>query len=72
MAAWPKNEHVYAICCGLEVDGDIVSGLNGKTAESYVAVNFEVAGSSSFRHTHKNHFVMAEAAAGGHRRYRFA
>ena len=30
------NEHVYAICCRLEVGDDVISGHNVKTVEDYV------------------------------------
>ena len=55
------NEHVYAICCRLEVDDDAISGRYVKTAEGYIVVNFEVASSRSFRDIQKNHLVMVEA-----------
>ena len=38
-----QNEHVYAICCRQEATGDVISGENVKTIESYVALNFEAA-----------------------------
>ena len=43
------TEHVYAICCRLEVDCDIVAGRKVKTVLGYIVVNFELAISSSFR-----------------------
>ena len=57
-----KNEHVYAICCRLEVAGDVLSGENVKTIEGFAVLNFEVAGFSSFRDIPKNHFVTAAEA----------
>ena len=39
-------EHVYAICCRLEVSDDVISGRNVNTIDGYVVVNFEVASSS--------------------------
>ena len=39
-----KNEHIYAICCRPEVDGDCG---NVKTIEGYVVLNFEAASISS-------------------------
>ena len=44
-----QNEHVYAIYCRPEVDGDVISGGNVKTIEGYVGLNFEAASVSSFR-----------------------
>ena len=38
-----QNEHIYAICCRLEVVGDVISGENLKTIEGYVVLNFRVA-----------------------------
>ena len=43
-----QNEHVYAICCRLEVDCDVISGDNVKTIEGYTVLNFEVTSISSF------------------------
>ena len=43
-----QNEHVYAICYRLEVDGDAISGRNVKTVERYIAVNVEVSISTTF------------------------
>ena len=56
-----QNEHIYVICCRLEVAGDVISGENEKTIEGYAVLNFEVASFSSFRDVPKNHFVTAEA-----------
>ena len=56
-----QNEHVYAICCRLEVDDAVISGQNVKTLEGYVMVNFEIVGFSGFRDIQKNHFVTAGA-----------
>ena len=42
-------EHVYAICCQLEVAGDVISGDNVKTVEGYAVLNFEVVSYSIFR-----------------------
>ena len=33
-----QNEHVYAICCQLEVDDDVTSGQNINTVQGYVVV----------------------------------
>ena len=44
------NERVYEIGSWPEVDGDVISSRNVKTVEGYVALNFEVASPSSFRH----------------------
>ena len=48
-----QNEHVYVICCRLEVGDNVIFGRNVKTQEGYLVVNFEVASSSSFRHVKK-------------------
>ena len=45
-----RNERIRAICCRLELDGDVISGRNVKTIEDYVVVKFEVASSSSFQY----------------------
>ena len=44
-----QNEHVYAICCRLEVAGDVISSEQAKTIERYAVLNFEVASFNSFR-----------------------
>ena len=44
-----KSEHVYAICCRPEVAGDVISGEDVKTIESYGVLNFEVPSFSGFR-----------------------
>ena len=49
-----------------EVAGDVISGRNGKTVERYVAVNVEVAISSTFRNIKKS--FRAGRGGGGHRR----
>ena len=46
---YDKNEHPYAICCRLEVAGDVICGANVKTIEVYAVLNFAVASFSSFR-----------------------
>ena len=51
-----QNEHVYAICCGMGVDDDVIV----KTVEGYIVVNFEVATSSSFRDFAKRLFCDVE------------
>ena len=38
-----QNEHVYAICCRLEVGGDVISGENVKTIEGYAVLHVEAA-----------------------------
>ena len=40
---------VYAICCRLEVVGEIISRENVKNIECYTLFNFEAASISSFR-----------------------
>ena len=62
-----QNEHVYAICCRAEVDGDVISGENVKTAAGYAVLNFEVASFSSFRNIKKKSF-RGGGGGGGHRR----
>ena len=57
-----QNEHVYAICCRLEVSGDVISGDNVKTIKGYAVLDFEVARSNSFRDIKKKHFVTAAEA----------
>ena len=58
-----QNEHVYAICCRLEVSGDVISGENVKTIEGQAVLSFEVVSSNSFRDIKKKHFVTAAAVA---------
>ena len=60
-----RNEHVCAICCRLEVDGDVISGENVKTIEGCAVLNFEVASSNSFRDIIKK---FSDGGGGGHRR----
>ena len=57
-----QDEHVYAICCLPEVDGDVISCENVKTIEGYAVLNFEVDRFSSFRDIQTNHFVTAAEA----------
>ena len=57
-----QNEHVYAICCGLEVDNDVISGRNA-TIEGYIVVNFEVVSSSGFRDFPKCYVLRRLATA---------
>ena len=57
-----QNKHVYAICCRLQVAGDVASGENVKTIEGYALLNFEDASFSSFRDIPKIIFGTAEAA----------
>ena len=52
-----QNEHVYAIYCRSEVDGDVISGENVKTTEGYVLLKFEVASSNSFRENKNQPFA---------------
>ena len=47
-------EHVYAICCRPEVDGDVISSYNVKTSEGYDVLNLEVTSFSSFREIKKS------------------
>ena len=63
----PKKEHVYAIYCRLEEDGDVVSGENVETTETDAVLNFEVVGLSSFRDIQKS-FRDGGGGGGGHRR----
>ena len=44
-----QNEHVYAICCGLELADVVTSGKIITTIEGYEVLNFEVTNFSSFR-----------------------
>ena len=37
-----QNEHVYAICCLLEVDGEVISSETVKTIEDYLVLNFKL------------------------------
>ena len=47
--ASPKQiEHVYVFCCRPEVDDDVISGQDLKTAGGYISENFEVASTSIF------------------------
>ena len=52
-----QNEHVYAICSRQEGAGDVNSGENVKTAESYAVLNFEAAGFSNFRENPNQSFA---------------
>ena len=52
-----KNEHVYAICCRLKADGDVISGGNVKPIEGYVVLNFEAASLSSFSENQNQPFA---------------
>ena len=61
-----QNVHVCAICCRLEVAGDVISGENVKTIESYAVLNFEIASFNSFRYIFKKSFH--DGGGGGHRR----
>ena len=38
-----QNEHDYAIFCGPEIAGDVISGESVKIIEGYVVLNFETA-----------------------------
>ena len=60
-----QNEHAYTICCRHEVAGDVISGENVKTTESYAVLNFEVASFNSFRDIKK---TFHDGGGGGHRR----
>ena len=56
--SWPERDpNVYAICCQLEVAGDVISCENVKTIESCAVLNFEVASFCSFWYIPENHFV---------------
>ena len=63
-----QNEHVYVICCRLEVAGDVIASENIKTIEGYAVLNFKVASFSSFRDIQNNSF--RDGAGGGHQRKR--
>ena len=52
-----QNKDVYAICCGPEVAGDVISGGNVKTIEGYTVLNVETASIRSFRENHNQPFV---------------
>ena len=52
-----QNERVYAICCRLEVAGDVISVENLKTIEGYAALNFEAASFSSYRENQNQPFA---------------
>ena len=62
-----KNEHVYAICCRPEVHGDVISGKNVTTIESWTVLNFEFASSNSFQDIQKKTFRYG-GGGGRHRR----
>ena len=47
------NQHFYAICCRLDVAGDVISSETVKTIEGYVELDFEVASFISFRDINK-------------------
>ena len=64
----PNNEHVHAICCRPEVDGDVISSENVKTIEGYAVLNFEVVTISSFRDIPKKSFL--DGGGGGRGRHR--
>ena len=55
-----QNEHVYAICCQLLVDDDVIFRWNIKTVEGYVAVNFEATSFSSLMTFPKRSFCDSE------------
>ena len=55
-----QNEHVYAICCQMEAAGDVISNRSEKTIHSYVALNLEVASSTSL--DFPPNFVMVKPA----------
>ena len=42
-----QSEHIYAICCRVEVVVDVISGEHVKTIDGCAVLNFEVARSSS-------------------------
>jgi hypothetical protein len=52
-----QNEHVYAIYCRPEVDGDVISGENLKTTKSYVVLNFEATSINSYRENQNQPFA---------------
>ena len=52
-----RKEHIYVICCRLEVDGDVISGANIKTIECYALLNFEAASISSFHENQNQSFA---------------
>ena len=58
--------HVCNICFRPKVAYDVISCRNAKTVEGYLVVNFEVAGSNSFRDIPKK--LFRDGGGGGHRR----
>ena len=59
-----QNLHVCTICCRSELGSGVISGLNVKTIERYLVVNFDVASSNIFRNIFlKIHFVTVAAEA---------
>ena len=52
-----KNEHVCAICCQLEVAGDVNSGVNVKTVGGYVVLISEAVSFNSFRENQNQPFA---------------
>ena len=60
-----QSEPVYAICCRLEVAGDVISSENVKAIEGYAVLNFEVASFSSFRDIPPKSFRDGEGGGGG-------
>ena len=67
-----QNGHVYAIWCRPEAAGDVISGGNVNTIESYAGLNFEIASFSSFQDIKKKHFVTAAADIDDNWHSRFA
>ena len=53
-----QNEHVYAICCWLEVADEVISGENVKTMEGNAFLNFEVASISRLRENQNQPFAL--------------
>ena len=58
-----QNLHVCTICCRPEVVYGVISGRNVRTMEGYLAINFEVATSNSFRDIQNESFRVGDAAA---------
>ena len=60
-----KNLHVCTICFRLEIVYDVISGRNVNTVEGYLAVNFEVDSSNSFRDIKRKSFRDGGGGDGG-------
>ena len=56
-----QNGDIYAICCGPEVVGEVISGRHARTIECYVVANFEVATLRLIVSDILKHFMTAKA-----------